>query len=57
LRLPELAGQGYVLHPVLAAPGAADHARLAGARFDRASGRLDLPPRAVLVYVLPRNGQ
>ena len=54
LLLPELAGQAFVLHPVLAAPGAADHARLAMAHFDRTSGRVDLPPHAVLVYVLPR---
>ena len=57
LLLPELAGQAFVLHPVLAAPKAADHARLALAHFDRTSGRVDLPPRAVLVYVLPRSRQ
>jgi pullulanase/glycogen debranching enzyme len=54
LVLPELAGRGYVLHPVLAAPGAADRARLAQARHARASGRFDIPPRTALVYVLPR---
>jgi pullulanase/glycogen debranching enzyme len=54
LVLPELADRGYVLHPVLAAPGAADRARLAQARYTRASGRFDIPPRTALVYVLPR---
>jgi hypothetical protein len=54
LRLPELAGRAYVLHPVLAAPTAADHARLAEAHYSRADGRFDIPPRTALVYVLPR---
>jgi pullulanase-type alpha-1,6-glucosidase len=54
LRLPELAGRAYVLHPVLAAPTAADHARLAEAHYSRADGRFDIPPRTALGYVLPR---
>lgn len=54
LVLPALAGRAYVLHPVLAAPTAADHARLADARWSRVDGRLEIPPRTVLVYVLPR---
>ncbi len=54
LVVPALAGHTLVLHPVLAAASAADHARLAGAHFDPASGRFDLPPRTALVYVLPR---
>jgi len=54
LVLPELAGRGYVLHPVLAAAQAADRARLAQAQYQRASGRFEIPPRTAVVYVLPR---
>jgi pullulanase len=54
LTLPEAAGRAFVLHPVLAAPGAADRARIATATHDAASGRFQIPGRTALVYVIPR---
>ena len=47
------AGQPWVLHPVLAAPQAADRAVLAQARHDAASGSFTVPARTLLVYVQP----
>jgi pullulanase len=47
-----LRGKPFVLHPVHRAPGAAD-ARAAGAAFDTAAGRIDIPPRTAVVFVLP----
>ena len=38
------------LHPVHAAPGAADK-RAAGAAYDRATGMLSIPPRTAVVFV------
>jgi pullulanase len=47
-----LRGKAFVLHPVHRAPGAAD-ARAASATFDAAAGRVDIPPRTAVVFVLP----
>jgi hypothetical protein len=48
---PALAGRALELHPVLAAPQAAD-APAREAAFDRASGTLTVPPRTAVVWVL-----
>jgi pullulanase/glycogen debranching enzyme len=47
-----LRGKPFVLHPVHRVPGAAD-ARAASATFDAAAGRIDIPPRTAVVFVLP----
>jgi len=47
-----LRGKPFVLHPVHRAPGAAD-VRAASATFDTAAGRLDIPARTAVVFVLP----
>jgi pullulanase len=47
-----LRGKAFALHPVHRAPGAAD-ARAASATFDAAAGRVDIPPRTAVVFVLP----
>ena len=47
------ASQPWVLHPVLAAPLAADHATIAQAHFDIGPGRFTVPARTLLVYVQP----
>jgi pullulanase len=47
-----LRGKPFVLHPVHRAPGAAD-ARAATTTFDAATGRIDIPPRTAVVFVLP----
>jgi pullulanase/glycogen debranching enzyme len=47
---PALVGRRLELHPVLAAPNAAD-ARVREASFDAASGRLVVPPRTAVVWV------
>jgi pullulanase/glycogen debranching enzyme len=47
-----LRGKHFVLHPVHRVPGAAD-ARAASATFDAAAGRIDIPPRTAVVFVLP----
>ena len=47
---PALVGRRLELHPVLAAPDAAD-ARVRQASFDPASGRLVVPPRTAVVWV------
>jgi pullulanase-type alpha-1,6-glucosidase len=52
LRLPELAGRAYELHPVHRAAGAADPRPAALSRWTPASGQLQVPPRTALVYVL-----
>ncbi len=51
LVLPEEAGKRYVLHPVLAAEGAAD-ARAKQASFDARPGRFVVPARTAVVYVV-----
>jgi hypothetical protein len=43
-------GRKLDLHPVLAAPNAAD-ARVREASFDAASGRLVVPPRTAVVWI------
>jgi hypothetical protein len=47
---PALVGRKLELHPVLAAPNAAD-ARVREASFDAASGRLFVPPRTAVVWI------
>jgi pullulanase len=47
---PALVGRRLELHPVLAAPNAAD-ARVREASFDAASGRLVVPPRTAVVWI------
>lgn len=47
--VPWLAGAPLQLHPVLAAPTAAD-ARVRSARWDRARGVLTVPPRTAVVW-------
>jgi pullulanase/glycogen debranching enzyme len=53
LRLPELAGRAYALHPVHLARGAADARPAQLSRWTAASGQLLVPPRTALVFVLP----
>jgi pullulanase-type alpha-1,6-glucosidase len=48
---PELAGQPWKLHPVLAAPSAADR-RAADARWDATSASFTVPARTVAVWVV-----
>ncbi|MFY8083471.1 MAG: alpha-1,6-glucosidase domain-containing protein [Rubrivivax sp.] len=48
---PDLAGQPWKLHPVLAAPTAADR-RVAEARRDAASTSVTVPARTVGVWVV-----
>jgi pullulanase/glycogen debranching enzyme len=50
IRMPALRGEALQLHPVLAAPGAAD-TRAREARYDAASGTFNVPPRAAVVFV------
>lgn len=50
LNLPALRGRDWTLHPVLAAPDAADQ-RAAQARLEGSSGRLRVPPRTAVVFV------
>ncbi|MFM7531226.1 MAG: alpha-1,6-glucosidase domain-containing protein, partial [Rubrivivax sp.] len=47
---PALVGRRLELHPVLAAPNAADP-RVRAASFDAATGRLVVPPRTAVVWV------
>jgi hypothetical protein len=47
---PELAGQLWKLHPVLAAPGAADR-RAAQATWDARSATFTVPARTAVVFV------
>src|SRR5690606_16507919 len=51
LELPQLRGQRWRLHPLQRGPHAADP-RVREARHEPARGRLTVPPRTVLVYVL-----
>jgi len=50
--LPTLAGRAYTLHPVHLAATAADKRPATQARWDAATGRLTVPPRTALVYVM-----
>jgi pullulanase/glycogen debranching enzyme len=52
LVLPDEARRPYVLHPVQRAPGAVDRRPLQ-AVFDAASGRVTVPARTAVVYVIP----
>ena len=53
LALPELAGKPFELHPVHRQPQAADLRPQRDARWEREAGRVTVPPRTALVYVLP----
>ena len=50
--VPDAAGQAWHLHPVLASPEAADARLRKAARFDKASGRFEVPGRSAAVFVL-----
>ena len=50
--LEPLQGRGFVLHPVHRAAGAADKRPATLSRWDAARGRLSVPARTALVYVL-----
>ena len=52
LRIPELQGRPFVLHPVQAGAQAADSRVRQQARYDRAGGRFDLPARSAVVFVV-----
>ena len=52
LDLPTLRGRRFVLHPVHRAAAAADARPAREASWDAATGRLGVPPRTALVYVL-----
>ncbi len=51
LDIAALRGRALRLHPVQAAPGAADPRPAAEARYEPASGRFSVPPRSVVVWV------
>jgi pullulanase len=53
LDLPTLQGKAWVLHPVHRADSAADKRPAVNAHWDASAGRLLVPPRTALVYVLP----
>lgn len=50
VEVPALRGRAYRLHPVQAAPGAAEH-RAREATWDAAAGRLTVPGRSAVVWV------
>jgi pullulanase-type alpha-1,6-glucosidase len=52
LVMPALRGKAYVLHPVHRAAGAADPRPATQARWDAATGTLQVPARTALVYVV-----
>ena len=52
LEIDALRGRHFALHPVHRAPAAADPRPAQASRWDAATGRLTLPPRTALVYVL-----
>jgi pullulanase len=52
LDLPTLKGRAYKLHPVHLAPTAADKRPAEQSSWNAATGKLTLPPRTALVYVL-----
>jgi pullulanase/glycogen debranching enzyme len=51
LRLPALRGEGWALHPVHLAAGAADRRIAADARVDDAQGLFTIPARSAVVFV------
>ncbi|MDT7834227.1 alpha-1,6-glucosidase domain-containing protein [Aquabacterium sp. OR-4] len=51
IQLPGAAGQRWQLHPVLAAPGAADARLRRQATVDAARGRFEVPGRSAVVWV------
>jgi hypothetical protein len=51
IAIPGAAGRGWRLHPVLAAPGAADARAREDARVDDADGRFTVPARTAVVFV------
>jgi pullulanase/glycogen debranching enzyme len=51
LRLPALRGEGWVLHPVHLAAGAADRRIASDARVDDAQGLFTIPARSAVVFV------
>jgi len=51
VQVDELRNRALVLHPVLAAPGAADR-RAREAVYDGSDGRFTLPPRTAVVFVV-----
>ncbi len=53
LTLPEEAGKAYALHPVQASPDAAD-ARARLARYRARDGRIEVPGRTAVVFVVPK---
>jgi pullulanase/glycogen debranching enzyme len=53
LTLADDAGKRWRLHPVQAAPGAADQRPRREARVDTGTGRFTLPGRSAVVYVVP----
>ena len=53
LDLPTQQGKAWVLHPVHLADAAADKRPAVNAHWDASAGRLLVPPRTALVYVLP----
>lgn len=53
LILPEEAGKAYVLHPVQASPDAVD-ARARQAGYRARDGRVEVPGRTAVVFVVPR---
>ncbi|MDE2159729.1 MAG: pullulanase-type alpha-1,6-glucosidase, partial [Burkholderiales bacterium] len=55
LQLPDLEGHALRLHPVQAAPTAADPRPAAASRWNAASATLTVPPRTAVVYVGARN--
>jgi pullulanase-type alpha-1,6-glucosidase len=51
IAIPGAAGRGWRLHPVLAAPGAADARAREEATVDDAAGRFSVPARTAVVFV------
>lgn len=52
LSLPSLRGRPFVLHPVHRSPTAADARAASQARWDAATGSIQVPPRTAVVFVL-----
>ena len=54
LEIPDARGMRYVLHPVQRARDAADDRPRRNARFNRSTGRITVPARTVVVWVVER---
>ncbi|MGI8561566.1 MAG: alpha-1,6-glucosidase domain-containing protein [Luteimonas sp.] len=54
LEIAAAADRPWTLHPVQRSDAAADPRPREQARFDRASGRFEIPPRTAVVYVIER---